>query len=88
MNLMSLIDGSVHVETDVVEQELVGGIAAIRLGIHEAGSQSGANRNRTQVDLRPRRRGQYKEPQQQKQSGGTSSRNERPFIADTSSKHE
>ena len=53
MNLMSSVDRSVHVETDVVELELVGGAAAIRVGMHEAGSQSGANRNRTQVDLRP-----------------------------------
>src|ERR1700722_2746461 len=47
-----VIDGPVNVKADAVEQELVSRISAIRFGIHEAGLQSGADRNRTQSYLR------------------------------------
>src|SRR5580704_15707389 len=48
-----LIHRPIHVETDIVELELVEGGAVVRHGGFETGSQSGAYRNRAQVDLRP-----------------------------------
>ena len=46
-------DRPAHVEADTVEQELVGRLAAVRFVMRVAGSQAGANRNWTQLYLRP-----------------------------------